>query len=403
MEIKELTDKIQVAVEELHKAADEKAEEIKKYGASTAETRAIIEKANVRIDELEVKLQRQALPGHAEGSDPAKAAHKAAFFKWMREGKGSLTPEERKALVADATGLYLVPEEIEAEIIRSVPQLNAFRKLTAARTITRDKIRKRTLTEVSVGWGKLETGTDITETTPTPATDYIYAEDLYGLAKIGEDELMDVDANLAAIIADSFSIARANAEEAAFAIGTGHTYQQPCGIAVDTALMTGIGNGAGAAAVGTYGYNWTTDDTPIFEDIMKCEYLLPTQYLPGSAWLMNRKTELVLRGLRAGGYGATDGPWLWQPSLQVGQPNNIDGFPVYNNNSMKYAADTTAGINVIFGNFTLGYRIIDRMGMTIQRLDELYAEAGLIGFKAHFRVGGDIIRRDAFAVLCNDV
>jgi HK97 family phage major capsid protein len=70
---------------------------------------------------------------------------------------------------------------------------------------------------------------------------------------------------------------------------------------------------------------------------------------------------------------------------------------------MKYAADTTAGINVIFGNFTLGYRIIDRMGMTIQRLDELYAEAGLIGFKAHFRVGGDIIRRDAFAVLCNDV
>lgn len=402
MEIKELTDKIQVAVEELHKAADEKAEEIKKYGASTAETRAIIEKANARIDELEVKLQRQALPGHAEGADPAKAAHKAAFYKWMREGKNGLTPEERKALVADATGLYLVPEEIEAEIIRAVPQLNAFRKLTPARTITRDKIRKRTLTEVSMGWGKLETGTDITETTPTPTTDYIYAEDLYGLAKIGEDELMDVDANLAAIIADSFSVARANAEEAKFAIGSGHTYQEPCGIAVSATLMASIGSGAGAAASGTYGYNWTTDDTPIFEDMMKCEYLLPTQYLPGAAWLMNRKTELVLRGLRAGGYTASDGPWLWQPSLQAGQPNNIDGFPVYNNNSMKYAADTTAGINVIFGNFALGYRIVDRMGMTIQRLDELYAEAGLIGFKAHFRVGGDIIRHDAFTVLCND-
>lgn len=402
MEIKELTDKIQVAVEELHKAADEKAEEIKKYGASTAETRAIIEKANVRIDELEVKLQRQALPGHAEGSDPAKAAHKAAFFKWMREGKGSLTPEERKALVADATGAYLVPTDVESEIIRGVPQINSFRNLASQITINRDKFHKRALDEASMGWGKLETGTDITESTLTPTSDYIYVEDLYGLSKIGEDLLQDTDVNLAAVIADSLNRAKNNTEEAAFAIGTGHTYQQPEGICVDTTLMTDIGSGKGIGATGTYGINWDADDTLTVAEIIEIYYRLPKQYLVGAAWLMNRKVEALIRAARAGGYTASDGPWLWEPSLKVGEPNVILGAPVYNNDSMKYPADTTAGVNVIFGNFKAGYRIVDRMGIALQRLDELYAEAGLVGFKAHYRVGGGLILREAFQVICND-
>ena len=403
MDTKELAEQIQGAVADLRNHAALMDEEAKKYGAASATAQATMEKLNTRIDGLELKLQKNAIvpPGEAENAE--KKAHSAAFFKWMRQGKSGLEPAERKALVQDTTGLYLVPEEIEKEIIRAIPQLNIFRTLVPSRPITTDKIRKRTLTEVSMGWGKIETGASITESTPTPATSYIYAEDLYGLTKIGEDELADVDANLSAIIADSFSIARANAEEVAFAIGTGHTYAQPCGIAVDSTLLTSIGSGAGAGTVGTYGRTWTTDDTVTVEDLLKCEYALPAQYKKGAVWLMNSKTELALRLLRAGGSTATDGPFLWQPSLIAGQPNTFDGFPVHNNDSMKYPADTTAGINVIFGNFQQGYRIVDRQGMFIQRLDELYSESGLVGFKAHFRVGGDIIRHAAFQVIANDV
>ena len=46
----------------------------------------------------------------------------------------------------------------------------------------------------------------------------------------------------------------------------------------------------------------------------------------------------------------------------------------------------------IFGNFQYGYRILDRQGITIQRLSELYAEAGLVEFEVHARVGGYLIR-----------
>ena len=36
--------------------------------------------------------------------------------------------------------------------------------------------------------------------------------------------------------------------------------------------------------------------------------------------------------------------------------------------------------------------VLDRKGIGIQRLSELYAEAGLVGFKVHARVGDYCIR-----------
>ena len=52
----------------------------------------------------------------------------------------------------------------------------------------------------------------------------------------------------------------------------------------------------------------------------------------------------------------------------------------------------TSEVMDIFGDFQRGYRILDGKGFGIQRLSELYAEAGLVGFKVHARVGGYPIR-----------
>lgn len=53
----------------------------------------------------------------------------------------------------------------------------------------------------------------------------------------------------------------------------------------------------------------------------------------------------------------------------------------------------TEGVIAEFGNFKVGYRILDHMSnMAVQRLTELYAEAVLIGFKIHKRIGGYCIR-----------
>ncbi len=53
----------------------------------------------------------------------------------------------------------------------------------------------------------------------------------------------------------------------------------------------------------------------------------------------------------------------------------------------------TEGVIAAFGNFKVGYRILDHASnMNVQRLVELHAEAGLVGYKVHKQVGGYCMR-----------
>ena len=405
-EVKELAEKVLSATEALREAADRYTAESKKFGEARAETKGELDRINAAIDAIQLDMKRRDIvkPTNGQGKEmsPEEAAHRKAFWSWIRKGKSNLDPQERKALVEDTTGQVLVPEDLETEITRALPQLTPVAGLCYQRNTSRDRVRRRSLNEVTVAWGKLEKGALAHESSLIPSDEFIYVEDINGLTKIGIDELEDADYDLQAHLASSFQQAIAVAKDKGVIAGTGHNYQEPEGIAIDTTLLTGIGSDNGAGAVGTYGRNWTTDDTVIFEDVLKLEYALPTQYLNGSAWVMHRKVECALRILRAGGYSATDGPWLWQPSLQAGQPNIIDGYPVYNSPDLNDPADTLAKTNVIFGNFRIGYMVLNRRGMRLQRLDEIYAEQGMVGFICTFRCGGGLRRYDAFQLLSND-
>jgi len=382
MESKELGDLIQSAVDELHKAVERQDGEIKTYGEATAETKGTIDKVNTRIDELETKMQRQSIPS-TEASETVEAkAQSAAFFKWVRGGVTALDTEERKSLVEDATGQYLVTPELDAEIVRTLPKITVVRPLATVRPIGKNSLKVRSISEVSVGWGQLETGTDITESTPTPgAATYEYVEDLYGLVKIGEDELMDSDINLQSILADSFSRAIAETEDEAFVVGAGHGSEEPEGITVNATLT---GN-----TVTTSASNAVT-----IEKFMEMIYQCPAQYRKNGVFMVNSSVELAIRQLRSETSATYKGMFLWQPSLIVGAPNTFLGKPIYNQDDMKELSDTAQVIG-IFGDFKAGYRILDRAGITLQRLTELYAEAGLVGFKVHKRVGGALTRASA--------
>ena len=119
---------------------------------------------------------------------------------------------------------------------------------------------------------------------------------------------------------------------------------------------------------------------------------MPARYRKNGAFLMHSKCEMAIRNLRAEVADGYYGDFLWQPSVQAGRPNTLLGYPVHNQDDMKYPADTVAANVVLFGDFKAGYRIIDRAEMTLQRLTELYSEAGLVGFKIHKRVGGSVMR-----------
>ena len=381
MDPKELADLIQSAEDELHKAVERQDAEIKKLGEPTAETKATIDKLNERIDELEVKLQRTTIPAVTVSAGPTEEnkARKDAFYKFVRHGDTALTPEERKELVEDATGQYLIEPELDADIVRELPKITVIRGLATVRTIGKDRIKMRSLGGVTVGWGKLETGSDITESSPAPGVPtYQYVEDLYGLAKIGEDELMDTDVRLEPILAEEFSRALGEEEDKQFILGDGHDVNEPEGITKNAVLITNTKT--------TYAHT-----TLIVDDFMDMVYACPTQFRRNGAFVMNSATELAIRKLRAGGSTTTDGPFLWQPNVQEGKPNTFLGKPVYTQDDMKTLTDVEQVI-AIFGDFKAGYRIVDRVGMTIQRITELYVEAGLVGFLITRRVTGGVMR-----------
>jgi len=354
-----------------------------------------------KLKELETAMKRPApvsdtagggAGGETKELKEGQAEYKKAFFQFMRtfsgQEKGSLELDEkaekyimeRKALVSDTTGQILLPEELEAEIYRELPKINIIRKYATIRTIARNRIRRRSMTEVEMGWGKLELGKEVVETDMVPSEDYQHVEDLEGLAKIGKDELADTDVALEAIIVDSFSRAKAEAEETAYIKGTGHANEQPDGILNGTTVTRVSTAAADAIAV---------------DDMLNLLYAVPAQYRRNGRFLVPSTTELALRKLKS----ATEELYLWQPNVQAGQPATFAGYPLEAQEDIDALKSKDKADVVIFGDLRAGYRILDRLGMTIQWLRELYATAGLVGILVSARETGGVIRPDALRIL----
>lgn len=348
------------------------------YEEFMAEAKAAATAIKKRVEEREIKAQRATVPG--------LGGHSTQMLELTDSDKGFLDyvrTGEKKALVLDTTGQYLVSPVVELEIGRRLAEEVTVRKLASRKTIDKDRVQTRDIGEAEVAWGRLETGSDIHESDLVPGVpQYKYLCDLYGLVKIGEDELTDSDFDLVNILADSFAMAIAEKENEAFLNGTGWASgQQPDGICVDATLV--------ANAVTT-----TATGAVTVEDFLDMIYACPAKHRKYGSFVVHSFTELALRKLRARGGSESDGlqgPFLWQPSIIDGRPATFLGYPIYADDQMG-ALDGTGEVIAIFGDFQRGYRILDGRGFSIQRLSELYAEAGLVGFKVHARVGGYPIR-----------
>ena len=90
----------------------------------------------------------------------------------------------------------------------------------------------------------------------------------------------------------------------------------------------------------------------------------------------------------------SDGAYLWQPSLQLGQPNSLGGYAVVENEDMPaYAASANA---YIFGDFRRGYTIADVFGTRVLR--DPYTNKPYVHFYTTKRVGGGVVDSTALAV-----
>ena len=101
--------------------------------------------------------------------------------------------------------------------------------------------------------------------------------------------------------------------------------------------------------------------------------------------MMNDGIALAVRKLK----GSGSGDYLWQPGLQLGQPDRLLGYPISYNNHMQ-ATVATATKTMLFGDFSK-YKVREVAGVRTQVLNELYANTGEIGIQSFQRFDGNIL------------
>ena len=300
----------------------------------------------------------------------ASNAYKEDFGAHLR-GKRPVHNVLSEGVLAD--GGYLVPEEFERQIVMGLDEANVVRSL--AKVITTGAERKIPVaaTHSTAAW-TAENGA-YTPSQPSFDQKTIDAYKLTDLVTVSIELLQDSMFDLESYIAAEFARAFGIAEEQAFCVGTGSG--QPSGI------FTAAG---GQSQITAAANNAVTAD-----ELFSLVYALKSPYRRNAKWLMNDATIAAIRKLKDG-----NGVYLWQPSLQAGEPDKLLGYELYTSPYAPLMASDALAI--AFGDFK-NYWIADRSGRTVQRLNELYSTHGQVGFVATERVDGKVILPEGIQLL----
>lgn len=329
------------------------------------------------IDLELAKATSQALktiPGkEAEKEGRASSEYAQAFWNHMRNRGGY---EVRNALTigTDSEGGYLVPDEFEHTLVEALEEENVMRQL--AKVITTSSGDRKIPVVASKG-----TASWVDEEGLIPEDDDAFGQVSIGaykvatMIKVSEELLNDSIFNLESYIAKEFARRIGAKEEEAFLVGDGEG--KPTGIFDDT-----YGGEVGVT---------TTAAAIKMDEIIDLFYSLKSPYRKRAVFITNDATVKEIRKLKDG-----NGQYLWQPSVSAGEPDTILNRPV---KTSAYVPTIQPGAKVMaFGDFGY-YWIADRQGRAFQRLNELYAANGQVGFRATQRVDGKLILKEAVKIL----
>jgi HK97 family phage major capsid protein len=335
-----------------------------------------------RIDAGAIAAARPALSGAKGGRSPF-------VDNYLR--KGLEAGVELKAVqgTSDAAGGYAVPEEIDAEIDRTLTSISPIRAIANVVKVGTSGYRKLVTTGgTPSGWvsevaGRPETATP-SFTEIAPPFGELYANPAASQAML-DDAAFDVERWLAQEIATEF----ARAEGAAFVGGSG--VNQPKGFlnapvsgALDSVRPLGTLQfvTSGAAA----GFETGSPQDRLIDLVQA----LRPPYRQGAVFVMNSSTAARIRKMKT-----ADGAFLWQPGLVAGQPDTLLGYPLVEAEDMPdIGADS---LSIAFGNFKAGYLIAERAETQILR--DPYTHKPFVHFYATKRVGGQVVNSEAIKLM----
>jgi len=301
--------------------------------------------------------------------------YRSAFWTAMRNKSVDHTIYNALQVGTDSEGGYLVPDEYQRTLIDALQEQNIFRPL--AHVITTSSGERKIPVVASHG-----TAAWIDEESQYPESDDAFGQVSIGayklatMIKVSEELLNDSVFDVPAYIAREFARRIGAAEEEAFFTGNG------------TGKPTGILNATGGAQTGVTAASATAIT---MDEVMDLFYSLRAPYRRNSVFIMNDATVKALRKLKNG-----NNDYIWQPSVQAGQPDTLLNRPVYTSSFMPTIA--AGAKSILFGDLSY-YWVADRSNRSFKRLNELYAPTGQVGFLSSERVDGKLILPEAVQVL----
>jgi HK97 family phage major capsid protein/HK97 family phage prohead protease len=353
-------------VKTMELALKERAEEL------TALETKMSANLEAQLAKLEAKMNR---PAPKADNDNGPSLESKAFANYARFGEHRMDPVEAKALTVgvNASAGYLAPPSFESELLKSLVMFSPIRsyakvvRLGSVSAIFPRRIGTTAATWVAETAARTASQPTYEQLTIAPFELSTYVDVSNQLL---EDNAYNLEGELASDLGEAFGVA----EGAAFIAGSG--VGQPKG------LLTSIANELKTGVAADF------PATNPADKIIDLFHKLPSVHAQNAVFLMNRNTLGVVRKWKD-----STGNYLLITPVTAGAPNTILGRPVIEDPSMP---DIGAGTSpIVFGDMS-GFRIVDRIDMTMLRDPYTQAANGLTRFLARKRVGSDVTNPDRF-------
>jgi HK97 family phage major capsid protein len=301
--------------------------------------------------------------------------YRQAFFHWLTSPRDTdLEIEEYRVLNKTTTtaGGFLVPTDMYNQILRALRFQGSVKSLARViDTSSGDNLLYPVNSAHGVAtWTAESAGYTLSDETFAQIT--LSAFKAATIIKVTEELMTDSAFPMDSFLATEFGERISVLEETGFIVGTGTG--QPQGIVVAGGASSNVTT-VTAAAGNTTSFTYSALVTFIFS--------LPYQYRANAAFMVNdtsaRNLYLML--------DSQNRP-LWSVNLAVNGPDTFLGYPIYTHPDLPAPAIST--ISLLFGDFNRGYAIRQVDGFSMQRLGELYAENGQVGFRGFHRVDGRV-------------
>ena len=339
------------------------------------------------LDSEDGKFSRYLL---ATGS----AAYRRAFSKYLASESRTTFEEQllqRAASLTTTAGGFAVPFVLDPTVIpTSSGAINPYREISDVRSITVDEWRGVSSDGITAAFqAEAAATTDNAPTLvqPTISTEMARAFVPFSI-EIGQD-WNAFSSEMAAMLQDSKDVLEATK----FALGSGTN--EPFGVIT------------GATTV----FTASNTNSLVVADIYGVHNALGPRFRQNAVWAMNNAVGDRIRQLDTAG-----GANLWVHDLQLrsaavpvgmqgGQMGaGLLGKPAYEA-SAQSGTFTTGQLIAVIGDFGRYYKIIDRVGLSIEVIPHIFGVAqgnlptGQRGLFAYWRVGAKVIHANAFRTL----